>query len=85
MMKAAWAPGGSAEVEIWILKSRPLYLWRARGGGGVLSGSSDTAEDARWLHMRARWEGAESHDAVDVRFKLRQNLHVVSGWEFGGK
>ena len=86
-MQAAWAPGGSAEVEIWILKSRPLYLRGVECGGRgcVLNGRWNTAEDARGVYMRARWEGAESQDAVDVRFKLRQNLQVVSGCEFGGK
>jgi hypothetical protein len=51
----------------------------------VLNGRWNTAVDARGVYMRARWEGAESQDAVDVRFKLRQNLQVVSGCEFGGK
>jgi hypothetical protein len=44
-------------------------------GWGVVTGEN----------MRERNDGAHSQEAVEVRFKFRENLQVVSGWEFGGK
>lgn len=86
-------------MDISTLKSRPLNLLedssvvrtRLRDASTVqvfeIRRQGNGAISLRWKenYMRARWGGVVSQDAVEVRFKLRENLHVESGGEFGGK